>query len=145
MPGERREAGSKGTVHAPPPHPARGNRQSASPVTPPLGIGNREWGIVGMGNGEADSLLLMKSGRGGRGRIALSIPHSRLPIPKGGVVGGSRFPIPVCRFPSERRWGGEGWRWNGMAGRPPPATLSSPLETTGELPSCPNPPRSSAA
>jgi len=52
MPGERREAGSKGTVHAPPPHPARGNRQSASPVTPPLGIGNREWGIVGMGNGE---------------------------------------------------------------------------------------------
>src|SRR6185437_369697 len=81
MPGERREAGSKGTVHAPPPHPARGNRQSASPVTPPLGIGNREWGIVGMGNGEADSLLLMKSGRGGRGRIALSIPHSRLPIP----------------------------------------------------------------
>src|SRR6185312_5546442 len=44
MPGERREAGSKGTVHAPPPHPARGNRQSASPVTPPLGIGNREWG-----------------------------------------------------------------------------------------------------
>jgi len=24
------------------------------------GIGNREWGIVGMGNGEADSLLLIK-------------------------------------------------------------------------------------
>ena len=34
----------------------------------------------------------MKSGCGGRGRIALPIPHSRLPIPKGGVAWGGRFP-----------------------------------------------------
>jgi hypothetical protein len=43
-------------------------------------MGNREWGIVGMGNGEADSPLLMKSGCGGRGRIALSIPDCRFPV-----------------------------------------------------------------
>jgi len=43
------------------------------------GIG--KWGMGNRGNGVADFPLLMKSGCGGRGRIALSIPHSRLPIP----------------------------------------------------------------
>src|SRR6185437_15080763 len=93
--------GEGGIVLAPPPRPTTalgignlpppptlplGIGNLLPPPTLPLGIGNREWGIVGMGNGEADSLFPMKSGWGGRGRTASPIPHSRLPIPKGGEV-----------------------------------------------------------
>ncbi|MGH7635801.1 MAG: phosphodiester glycosidase family protein, partial [Gemmatimonadaceae bacterium] len=51
---------------------ARGN--GPLPATLPLGIGNREWGMVGRGNGEADSPFPMTSGWGGGGRIASPIP-----------------------------------------------------------------------
>src|SRR6185437_8650735 len=68
---------------------AIGNGESTPPATPPLGIGNREWGIVGIGNRP---------------------PHSRLPIPKGGAVGRGSFPIPTIphsRLPIPK--GSAGW------------------------------------
>src|SRR6185437_314906 len=73
------------------------------PATPPLGIGNREWGIVGMGNDAAGGSGDEKNGgvRGGE----VFLPDSPFPIadshgwgcgawriPKGGVVG--RWIIP---------------------------------------------------
>src|SRR6185437_1049063 len=70
------------------------------PAAPPLGIGNREWGIGGMGNDAAGGGGGEKNAVGCRvGRSSSPIPHSRLPIPKGGAVGRGRFPIPDCRFP----------------------------------------------
>ena len=58
-------------------------------ATSPLGIGNREWGIVGMGNDVAGGSGGEKKAVGcGVGRSSSPIPHSRLPIPKGGVAAG---------------------------------------------------------
>src|SRR6185312_6948713 len=52
-------------------HAGKGNGQWGEsrppPAALPLGIGKREWGMVGMGNGEADSPFPMTSEWGGKG------------------------------------------------------------------------------
>src|SRR6185437_17092787 len=77
---------------SPRPHPW----ESSTPQHP--SPGNRERGIVGMGNDETGGAGGEKEAAGcGVGRSSSPIPHSRLPIPKSGVVGrGTDSPFPIA-------------------------------------------------
>src|SRR6185437_5232606 len=94
------------------------------PTAPPLGIGNREWGIVGMGNDAAGEAAVKKRRRrAGWGGLP------------------PRFPIPDCRFPisviadSQRR--GARGRSIPVIDSPPPTSsprLRAALPNSSPLP-----------
>src|SRR6185437_4743436 len=72
-----------------PRHPPLGN--PPRPLLPPLGIGNREWGIDKAVRPLPPHPHFIKSRESTSPFPIPTIPHSRLPIPKGGVVGQGTF------------------------------------------------------
>ena len=63
------------------------------PTALPWGIGNREWGIDKAIRPLPPHPYFIKSRESASPFPIPTIPHSRLPIPKGGVTGQGRYPI----------------------------------------------------